>query len=610
MAQANAPTGGDQPQGGGGGGGRGWLRLLFFAAVYYFLFRGGGGGGDGKVPEVPVVTTTGEVINAPVGVDKYLPYFLTGTHMDLYLYLSPSESELEPNSPPVWTKKDFVFGSWLDEDIEDILLTFPTPSVLKNNGTYYAHFRAYSAKANVDEAKPFLSSSHQLNKFVKTDLAKFAKKNLVSGEVDDSWLEREKWEEEMKAKGITDATTVKVLSRWKGNVTINLVQDFTAFKPGQIPDPLLKKFKFVDGKYLPIVFFNDFWLLNEDLIVLNETVEDLSLEIHFAPMSFFKWSLFAQMDESFSMQKTMFGSEEGETEDFKRLLLDNNPYVLLLTMIISIAHTVLDTLAFKNDIQFWREKKSMEGMSVRTIYVNIITNVIIFFYLVDNDTSWMIMFSIGVGVLIECWKITRAAKVTMGKWNGIPYPIVTDKDDYVSSTKKHDLDAMKYLYWACYPLVGCYAIYAVLYESHKSWYSFVIGTLAGCVYTFGFIAMVPQLLINYRLKSVAHLPWRVFVYKAISTFIDDIFAFLIRMPTLHRLRVFRDDIVFFIYLYQRYIYPVDMKRIEIGADFADVSVAEIEQAKFEMEQKKLKQEGKEPTVAKVEKEANGKVKKE
>lgn len=80
---------------------------------------------------------------------------------------------------------------------------------------------------------------------------------------------------------------------------------------------------------------------------------------------------------------------------------------------------------------------------------------------------------------------------------------------------------------------------------------------------------------------MAHLPWRVFVYKALSTFIDDLFAFLIRMPTLHRLRVFRDDIIFLIYLYQRWIYPVDRRRVEVGADFADVSLDEIAAAKDE-----------------------------
>ena len=68
--------------------------------------------------------------------------------------------------------------------------------------------------------------------------------------------------------------------------------------------------------------------------------------------------------------------------------------------------------------------------------------------------------------------------------------------------------------------------------------------------------MTPQLFINYKLKSVAHLPWRMMTYKALNTFIDDIFAFVIKMPTMYRIGCFRDDIVFFIMLYQRYIYRV------------------------------------------------------
>lgn len=56
----------------------------------------------------------------------------------------------------------------------------------------------------------------------------------------------------------------------------------------------------------------------------------------------------------------------------------------------------------------------------------------------------------------------------------------------------------------------------------------------------GFITMTPQLFINYKLKSVAHLPWRMMSYKCLNTFIDDIFAFVIKMPTMYRLGCFRD----------------------------------------------------------------------
>ncbi|KAK6057842.1 cleft lip and palate transmembrane protein 1 [Cooperia oncophora] len=100
-----------------------------------------------------------------------------------------------------------------------------------------------------------------------------------------------------------------------------------------------------------------------------------------------------------------------------------------------------------------------------------------------------------------------------------------------------------------------------MYVPHKSWYSWVLESLANGVYAFGFLFMLPQLFVNYKLKSVAHLPWRAFTYKAFNTFIDDVFAFIIVMPTSHRLACFRDDIVFLIYLYQRYLYPVDYSRI-------------------------------------------------
>jgi len=54
------------------------------------------------------------------------------------------------------------------------------------------------------------------------------------------------------------------------------------------------------------------------------------------------------------------------------------------------------------------------------------------------------------------------------------------------------------------------------------------------------------------------------IYKFLNTIIDDLFAFAISMPWLKRLSVFRDDIIFIIYLYQRWIYRVDHRRTEQG----------------------------------------------
>jgi len=49
-------------------------------------------------------------------------------------------------------------------------------------------------------------------------------------------------------------------------------------------------------------------------------------------------------------------------------------------------------------------------------------------------------------------------------------------------------------------------------------------------------------------------------YKFTNTIIDDLFAFVIKMPVMHRVACFRDDIIFVIYLIQRWIYKVDKNR--------------------------------------------------
>merc|ERR1712137_1534239 len=177
----------------------------------------------------------------------------------------------------------------------------------------------------------------------------------------------------------------------------------------------------------------------------------------------------------------------------------------------------------------------------------------------------------GVGALIEIWKVTKALHVTVSM-SGLKF----GEDSKVEATTAElDTVAMKYLSWVLYPLCIGGAIYSLLYTPHKSWYSWTIQTAVNGVYAFGFLFMLPQLFLNYKLKSVAHLPWRAFMYKAFNTFIDDVFAFIITMPTAHRVACFRDDFVFVIYLYQRWLYPVDKSRInEFG--FSAESDAEVD----------------------------------
>ena len=66
---------------------------------------------------------------------------------------------------------------------------------------------------------------------------------------------------------------------------------------------------------------------------------------------------------------------------------------------------------------------------------------------------------------------------------------------------------MRYLSFILIPLLIGGAIYSLLYTPHKSWKSWTIQSLVNAVYAFGFLFMLPQLFVNYRLKVVYLIHW-------------------------------------------------------------------------------------------------------
>ena len=50
--------------------------------------------------------------------------------------------------------------------------------------------------------------------------------------------------------------------------------------------------------------------------------------------------------------------------------------------------------------------------SLRTVVLNCFFQTIIFLYLMDNDTSWMVLMSNGIGLVIEYWKVTKALNIS------------------------------------------------------------------------------------------------------------------------------------------------------------------------------------------------------
>ncbi|KAG0242375.1 hypothetical protein BGW41_004386 [Actinomortierella wolfii] len=562
------------------------LQMIKRALIVYLIMNLFGGSFFKKpnpvpTPPPPEMATTQSTPGAePVSsslpaIPKLLyPLWKPDTVADLFVYVSedPEFTDFADEKSLVWHAPDIALGDFKEDRVKEVTIT-PSKHV-QNNGTLYAHIYYAMKPVVLDPKSPDFHPNRRV--YTRKELTRYYKKRwepkvkkLIGG----------KDEEETRSPEVPEPVVNKttIVSYWHQNLTINAMGDSVVVQYGQLPPELQSMYQLdssnrVDekgnGYFLPVIYVNDFWLLREHMTPINETVKELPLRMNFYPLSYTKLNLYASVDVSFKKQSAFGASSGSEIDEIKRMLIETNPYLLALTVVVTILHSAFEMLAFKNDIAFWKDKKGNSGMSVRAMILDVIQQVIVFAYLVDNteETSYMILFGQGIGLAIEFWKIKKAMKlkVVPATTGLLPYRLQFDESEPMSEleskTKEYDEEAFKYLMWAAFPLLGCYAVYSLLYQEHKSWYSFVVSTLVGFVYTFGFIKMTPQLFINYKLKSVAHMPMRTMMYKSLNTFIDDLFSFIIKMPMMHRLACLRDDVIFVIYLYQRWIYRTDHSR--------------------------------------------------
>merc|ERR1712060_718860 len=196
---------------------------------------------------------------------------------------------------------------------------------------------------------------------------------------------------------------------------------------------------------------------------------------------------------------------------------------------------------------------SMEGLSARTLILNQLMEIVVLLYLIEEDSSWLIKITSVLTLVLGFFKIVKSFRVQKAE--------AAKTEGGATMTDTYDRLAFRFLLPPLLLLVVGYSTYSLVTSYFRTWYSWLLESLVALVYGCGFIVMTPQLFINYRLKSVAHLNFKFFMYKALNTFIDDLFAFIIKMPTLHRMSCFRDDLVFAVFLYQRWIYRVDHSRM-------------------------------------------------
>eukprot|EP01041_Mallomonas_annulata_P001211 gene1211-2358_t len=410
-----------------------------------------------------------------------------------------------------------------------------------------------------------------------------------------------------------------IISYWKPEVAVRLVTDFSEYPEDYgtqslspvVPNALMKtvihpkQSGLTEMRYAPPVHADEIGLTSDKYVPLNDTVTELPLRLSLGPMSLQRWLLMQHMELSLSSQSGL-GFSDKDIDDVRRLISDTSVYLLGITFLASLLHLLFEALAFQSDISFWQHNTSLAGLSARTVITDLFTQMVVFLYLLESDTSLLVTIPALIGIGIQMWKVWRATGICL-RWKGLVPSIhfsrwekelltltMTEEkkktikgidDTTVSEVVNGDIDrdgqsqqmakttleadrqATLHLSALLLPLVLGLAAKSLVMDKHPSWYSWGIGALTACVYAFGFIMMCPQLFINHKLKSVAFLPWNFLMYRFINTFIDGkaeqsqyLFAFIIKMPTMHRISCFRDDLVFLVYMYQRWIYRVDTAR--------------------------------------------------
>lgn len=333
----------------------------------------------------------------------------------------------------------------------------------------------------------------------------------------------------------------------------------------------------------PSLYVDEIGLTSDKYVALNDTVDRLPLQITVGPMSSQRWLLMAHLEESLSTQKG-FGFTDKDIDDVRRMITETSLTFLLVTIIASVLHLLFEFLAFQSDVKFWQDNKSLAGLSTRSVITDLISQIIVFLFLVDSQTSLLITVPSFIAILIQCWKMQKATgftvrfggpyllRIEMKRWQeqleeqrritdtagtvtNDASVLIAQQDPTVSAiasdnedkhkvndvvvandgsinelaetnaeltrvTLEADSVATTYLGGALLPVVAAFIVRSLVYEKHASWYSWAIGSLTSCVYTFGFIFMCPQLYINHKLKSVSHLPWQYLIYKFLNTFVD------------------------------------------------------------------------------------------
>uniref|UniRef100_A0A0R3WWA3 Lipid scramblase CLPTM1L n=1 Tax=Hydatigena taeniaeformis TaxID=6205 RepID=A0A0R3WWA3_HYDTA len=262
--------------------------------------------------------------------------------------------------------------------------------------------------------------------------------------------------------------TTRLTTHWLSHLEVYVLKDAVSFPINAVPRELMPHFHVVQRKselvYLPLFFIDPqlqptyYWME-----LPGVPTERLNFTIEVIPLSIGRFRLRCMLAQAVEQLKVM-GIKDKDLEDLQGIFTETNLYLLLTTVVVSAFHLFFDFLAFKNDVQFWRNAENTTGISIRTIVWRCFSTSIIFLYLYEEKSSLLVVIPSGISAIIEFWKLCRMTKVSFSLRGGVS---IGQRSREEEETDKLDAYFMRRLMYFMIPLCVSGAIYSLLYMPHR-----------------------------------------------------------------------------------------------------------------------------------------------
>ena len=352
-------------------------------------------------------------------------------------------------------------------------------------------------------------------------------------------------------------------------------------------------------EYMPIMAISDFWSMDSELTQINKTENGLftfrlHLSFNYIKSFFFNNMIGIQINENMMSEKLAIS---GTKDMLVELIKNNSTFYLIILFTVNTLHTIFSYLGFSSDISYYKNLKKLDGVYTKYIFFNIFYMFITLIYILLQGANFIVKIELFISFVIEIWKLKKIFIISF-QFSNFPYIIKLEYKQTFEQEEAKDYESeavnmmVKYL---LLPIGVIYLGYRIYYYSDNivknNWKSvviFIIEYIYFLLNVFGFILLTPQIYLNYKLKSVEHLPMKAMTYKFLNTIIDDLYAFAVKTPTMYRIFCFRDDVIFVIYIYQIFKYRRNSRDEQI-----EKQKKEFLEEKKKKEEEKIKEKEKE-----------------